>query len=229
MSPNPPASGQRPFLGGLLAVAGAVRRRWRRIWTTPLEELPDIPPIIAHYRAWTRHPLIERIPGGWRYRGRDYPDVLHVGGASAAILSVASQYCQGTGIDVGAGFWPFPGATPIDAARGPGLATTLDDVSDGSVDYVFSSHCLEHIEDWRAELERWCAKVRPGGVVFLYLPHATCEIWLPGSPFVGDGHKWSPTAPILVQYFTALGWTPVEVSETPDGMQSFHVCARKPV
>lgn len=35
---------------------------------------------------------------------------------------------------------------------------------------VYSSHCLEHCEDWRAALAEWCMMLRPGGRLFLYLP-----------------------------------------------------------
>lgn len=40
-----------------------------------------------------------------------------------------------------------------------------------SVDAIFSSHCLEHIEDYRAALAAWWDIIKPGGHLVLYLPH----------------------------------------------------------
>lgn len=42
----------------------------------------------------------------------------------------------------------------------------------GSADAVFSSHCLEHIEDYEAALRAWWALIKEGGHLCLYLPHA---------------------------------------------------------
>ena len=50
---------------------------------------------------------------------------------------------------------------------------------DGEVDYIFSSHCLEHINDWVATLNYWSTKIKEGGVIFLYLPDYSQEYWRP--------------------------------------------------
>ncbi len=42
---------------------------------------------------------------------------------------------------------------------------------DGSLDYVLASHVLEHMPDTLAALREWDRVVRPGGVVFLVVPH----------------------------------------------------------
>lgn len=42
---------------------------------------------------------------------------------------------------------------------------------EGSVDAIFSSHCLEHIEDYRAALAAWWSLIKVGGHLCLYLPH----------------------------------------------------------
>ena len=41
-----------------------------------------------------------------------------------------------------------------------------------SIDLVFSSHVLEHVEDWKAVLKEWWRVVKVGGHLALYLPHA---------------------------------------------------------
>jgi SAM-dependent methyltransferase len=99
--------------------------------------------------------------------------------------------------------------------------------ADGSMDFVFSSHCLEHIEDWQAALDEWTQKVRAGGHLFLYLPHPDCAIWRPGSPFVGKGHKWSPTPTVIKEAVTDRGFTIVASDDGPDAMQSFFVCGQR--
>ena len=57
-----------------------------------------------------------------------------------------------------------PDITVADAARLPLFA-------DASVNCVFSSHLLEHIEDWQSALREWWRLVKPGGYLVLYLPH----------------------------------------------------------
>lgn len=191
-----------------------------------LEDYPNAPDFFHAYRYWLAQPDVERAPGGWRYRGRFYPDYLFVGGASFAIFREALKHCTGRGIDVGAGLWPLPGAIPVDLERGPGRQHTLEDFAPRSLRFVFSSHCLEHITDWNAELDRWVQRLASGGILFLYLPHPDCEIWHPGSAFVGDGHKWKPTPALLRDAIAARGGHVVAADDGPDAMHSFHLAAR---
>jgi SAM-dependent methyltransferase len=202
--------------------------RLRALLRRPLESFADAPDLFHAYRGWAAHPALERKPGGWVYKGRFYPDYLTTGGASHAIARVALPLCRGSGVDVGSGLWPLPGAIPVDAARGPGHQRSIRDFADASLDYVFSSHCLEHIGEWREELRVWIAKLKPGGVLFLYLPHPDCGLWEPGSPMVGDGHVWQPTFASIEQALHALGLAVIAADRGPDAMQSFHLCARKP-
>jgi len=193
----------------------------------PLETYPDAPDLFRAYRGWAADPALRRRPGGWEYKGRFYPDYLTAGGASAAIARTALQYCRGKGVDVGSGHWPLPGAEPLDAERGPGAGRTIRDHAPGSLDYVFSSHCLEHIAGWEAELDAWIERLKPGGVLFLYLPHPDCGLWEPGSPMVGPYHVWRPTPAGMRDALRARGLDPVAEDDGPDAMQSFFACARK--
>jgi SAM-dependent methyltransferase len=193
----------------------------------PLELMPNAPILFGAYRHLAAHPDLERRSGGWVYQGRFYPDYLTEGGASGAILREALKFCRGRGVDVGAGFWPLPSAIPLDRERGAGAGRSISEFPDESLDYAFSSHCLEHIQDWREALEEWAGKVRPGGTLFLYLPHPDCGIWHPGSPFVGNGHKWSPTPEVIKEAVGDLGFRVIASDDGPDVMQSFYVCASK--
>jgi len=199
----------------------------RKFSTPSLEALPMVPDLFQVYRALHEHPLLKRAQGGWHYQGKFYPDYITVGSVSHGIFQTATKYCNGTGIDIGAGFWPLPGSTAVDSQSGEGLSKTVDDFQDGSLDYVFSSHCLERIEEWRPALQRWIAKLRSGGTLFLYLPHPDCEIWQPGSPFVGDRHKWVPTSQKMMTTLLEMGCELVAQDHGPDAMYSFFICVRK--
>ena len=86
----------------------------------PLEKFQNAPDLFHQYRAFLRQPELTRKPGGWEYKGRFYQDYLTVGGAGHAIFRIALRYCQGTGIEVGAGLWPLPGAVPADEGEQDG-------------------------------------------------------------------------------------------------------------
>lgn len=198
-----------------------------RLKTKPLEALPDCPDLFHVYRYLSQHHEVRRQPGGWEYRERFYPDYLTVGGACHAIFKQALKYCSGHGVDVGAGLWPLPNAIPVDVWRGPGVAKTISEFSQASLDFVFSSHCLEHNENWEVLLQEWISKVKRGGIIFLYLPHPDCGIWAMGSPFVGDGHKWTPSAEIIKGALARLSCVIEAFDDGPDAMLSFWVCARR--
>ena len=160
------------------------------------------------------------------YRGALYPDYLTHGDAASNIVALAKQFCIGSGIDIGANQWPFPGATPIDDRDGEN-AYALDRFSDNSLDYVFSSHCLEHLARWQDALRLWIRKLKPGGILFLYLPHESCALWRPGAPWVGGAHKWSPTWQVLVPFLQSCGMEIVEYSDSRDRYWSFHIVGKR--
>ncbi len=109
-----------------------------------------------------------------KYKGKDYPDYLKEGNACQYIIPIAKQFCKGEGIDIGCGKWPFPGALPYDLI----LDNDAYDLPDKQFDYIFSSHCLEHLEEPYEALKHWKTRLK-GGVLFLYLPHPHMEYWKP--------------------------------------------------
>lgn len=98
--------------------------------------------------------------------GRLFPALLTRGNMMQYVEPIARQFCVGDGLDIGCGEHPFPGALPIDRNRG-GDAMALPD---GQFAFVFSSHALEHVPNPVAAIEHWKTRLRPGGVLFLYLP-----------------------------------------------------------
>lgn len=113
------------------------------------------------------------------FRGKEYPKIVAEGHHSQYIIPTAKKFCTGEGYDIGCNReeWAFPGAKMIDL--------TLDDewnaynLPDKKVDYIFSSHCLEHLPNYMEALEYWTFRIKKGGTLFLYLPHEDCEYWKP--------------------------------------------------
>jgi SAM-dependent methyltransferase len=187
--------------------------------------MPDAPALLINYRGFIESGH-KRMPGGWLYKGEFYPDYLTVGGGLYAIKRIALKYCKGDGLDIGASFWPLPGSLPIDNCDGPGTANRLEDIPDRSQDFVFSSHCLEHIADWQAALDVWTDKLKQGGILFLYLPHPSCGLWRMDNPAMKDIHRWVPTIEIIEEALVQKGYHILEKDEGPDHFFSFYVCAQ---
>lgn len=60
--------------------------------------------------------------------------------------------------------------------------------ADESVDFIFSSHLLEHIEDTHATLTEWFRVIKVSGYLVLYLPHADLYPNI-GQPGANPDHK----------------------------------------
>ena len=94
-------------------------------------------------------------------------------------------FTRGTGLDLGCGpNKTFPHFTGVDSCKDTELfgieikpdvvvetCEKLDRFEDQSQDFVFSSHLLEHIEDYRSALAEWWRVIKVGGYLVLYLPH----------------------------------------------------------
>lgn len=131
----------------------------------------------------------------FHYRGELYPEYLKTGNAMQFIAPTALKFCRGRGLDVGAGKWPLAGAEPVEYSNGQNAYA----LPEGQWDYIFSSHCLEHLQNPVAALEHWQSRLRAGGTLFLYLPHPDMEYWRPQN-CRKHLHTWRPAemARILV-------------------------------
>lgn len=162
----------------------------------------------------------------WRSGSFLCPDYLNHGDAKAFIEHVAKKYCVGRGIDVGASDWPLAGSTPI--RNDPHCnAYKLDQFADGSLDYAFSSHCIEHLDRPCEAVALWARKVKRGGVVFIYAPHPDMLFWRPGGVWVGNGHLWSPTYDALRDMLVKSGCVVEAGFAGPDSYWSMWVAGRK--
>lgn len=91
-------------------------------------------------------------------------------------------YCTGiNGVEVGPGSRPYgpAGTVLIDRYEDFGGANLMDalgdaahlPVADSALDYLISSHCLEHQIDTLCVLDEWRRVLKLTGVMFLVLPH----------------------------------------------------------
>lgn len=113
----------------------------------------------------------------------------------------AVRYFVGNGIDVGCGPDPvslyaelFPRMGQVKSWDLPdGDAQYLEGVPDASLDFVHSSHCLEHMQDPQKALRHWFRVLKPGGHLVCVVPDE--DLYEQGcfpSTFNGD-HKWTFT------------------------------------
>lgn len=112
------------------------------------------------------------------FNGKEYPRFQTNGNAARFIMPFALEFCKGEGVDVGCNRldWKFPGAYPVDPQINQWHAT---DFPYTNLDYVFSSHCLEHVVDWVGTIEYWTDRLKSGGIIFMYLPDYSQEYWRP--------------------------------------------------
>jgi SAM-dependent methyltransferase len=158
-----------------------------------------------------------------KYKSRNYPHLQSEGNASQFAIAYAKHFCQGNGVDIGCNRqeWCFPGATGIDLNFKDGNDAYKFSYSD--LDYVYSSHCLEHLPDWVTALDYWTSKLKVGGVLFLYLPHYNQEYW---RPWNNRKHLHVFTPVMIKDYMMARGYINIFNSER-DINDSFMIVGEK--
>ena len=98
--------------------------------------------------------------------------------------TIVRRYCRGFGCEIGPGVNPqTPRKNTIYLDRYveylAGMPINLDVQADamslpfatGCLDYLVSSHALEHCPDTLRVLEEWSCALKPGGILLLRLPH----------------------------------------------------------
>ena len=86
------------------------------------------------------------------------------------------KYMNGIGLDIGfAGYTEgvvpiLPNCIGVDKDY-PGYDGKTLPFADQSQDYVYSSHCLEHIEDYVKAWQEWHRVVKVGGFIVVVVPH----------------------------------------------------------
>lgn len=164
--------------------------------------------------------MIETI----EFKGHIYPKFQASGNAARFIYPFAQEVCKGRGVDIGCSKkeWCFPGAICVDI--------DFDDEYDalnlpeGEFDYIFSSHCLEHIPNWASALDYWTSKLKSGGVLFLYLPHESQIYW---RPYHNRKHFHQFRMETIWDYLEYSGSFSFEMVSNVDLNNSFAVMAQK--
>ena len=124
------------------------------------------------------------------------------GNEAAKIKYEIVPYTRGQGLDIGCGpFKAFPHFIGVDNGHHakefgweikPDVscvdATKLTMFASQSMDFVFSSHLLEHIQDTRKALKEWWRVIKPGGYLVLYLPDSSLYPKV-GEPGANPDHK----------------------------------------
>ena len=82
----------------------------------------------------------------------------------------------------------------------------LNESTKNELDYIFSSHCLEHLHDWVNVLDYWTSKLKNGGTLFLYLPDYSQVYW---RPWNNRKHLNIFTPEIITDYMKDTGYTNV--------------------
>lgn len=143
------------------------------------------------------------------FKNSIYPAFQAEGNAAQFVIPFAKHLCLGSGVDIGCHKeeWAFPGSKMVDLVFNNG-EDAFNFKGDG-YDYVFSSHCLEHLENWTVALDYWKSKIKTGGVMFLYLPDFSQEYW---RPWNNRKHLHSFTPELLNAWFTENGFENVFVS-----------------
>lgn len=153
------------------------------------------------------------------------------GDEAGKVKYLVVPYTRGAVLDMGCGpSKAFPHFIGVDSCKDTelfGIAIRPDvncDVADpvavaatfepGSCDAIFSSHCLEHIEDHKAALAAWWDVIKVGGHLVLYLPHKDLYPNI-GDPGANPDHKHDFAPDDIMLALHRANWH-LKVSEVRD-------------
>ncbi len=146
---------------------------------------------------------------------------------SSKIAALIVPYTRGRGVDIGCGMrkaWPhfigidnghhFGGQSAHDIA---GDGRDLDLFAPESLDFIFSSHALEHWErdEVPGILANWSRRLKVGGHLCLYLPSANLYPKV-GEEGANPDHKWNVypgDVEAILKEATTCGWEQREQEE----------------
>jgi ADP-heptose:LPS heptosyltransferase/predicted SAM-dependent methyltransferase len=139
------------------------------------------------------------------------------GNESGKIMWELVPYTRGRGLDLGCGpnkaFPHFIGVDNYTATAQFGTqmkpdvacdVTKLDVFGSASMDFAYSSHCLEHVADYQACLKEWWRVIKPSGFLVLYLPDED-EYPKVGEEGANPDHKWNVNAERVIAAMKDVG------------------------
>lgn len=174
-----------------------------------------------------------RLSYGWKnftgieYKGIVYPDYLNDNNAMQHIVEYAKNFCKGRGVDLGGGQNQYPGSINLDVKEGQDIEA-IDNYG-SNLDYIFSSHFLEHTDDPHKVLEKCYTSLREGGTLFLYLPHPDMLYWRPSNPYMQGryGHKHVLIPSEVFRSLIDIGFSIEVKTNSPDYYYSYYVVAKR--
>jgi SAM-dependent methyltransferase len=122
------------------------------------------------------------------------------------------KYMQGYGIELAPSGYEkdietiLPTAIPVDL-KTPGYNGYELPVQDGSQDYIYSSHVLEHIEDYKRAIRSWHKALKVGGYIIVSVPHRDLyerKLDIPVSLHNPDHKRGYTPASLLKEFEEAL-------------------------
>jgi len=130
-------------------------------------------------------------------------------------------YTRGRGLELGSGIQKlYPHFIGVDNRKDAALfghpinpdvavesAERMEFFASNSMDFIFSSHLLEHIEPERVTgaLKEWMRIIKPKGYLTLYLPDED-EYPKVGENGANPDHKWNVNYDRVIQYMRGAGW-----------------------
>jgi predicted SAM-dependent methyltransferase len=157
------------------------------------------------------------------FKNKKYPKFQSIGNAAQFTIPFAKYFCIGVGYDIGCSKkeWSFPGSIPIDLCFNN--EWNAYNLPQENVDYIFSSHCLEHLPNWVDAMDYWYNILKPGGILFLYLPDYKQEYW---RPWNNRKHTHMFSSTIIKDYMEDKGYINIFYSEA-DLNYSFTIVGQK--
>lgn len=123
------------------------------------------------------------------------------------------KYCTGSGLDIGSGgihadrlhdtenkIHPLAIGVDLTQTNLVGRADDLFWFKDGVLNFIFSSHLLEHMPNIEKTLKEWLRVLKIGGYIVLYLP-LEGEYPSVGEPGANSDHKHNLSPNKMIAYF----------------------------
>ena len=103
------------------------------------------------------------------------------------------NYLNGRGLDVGCGKDPLkiPDGEVNTWDKPNGDGQILEGVENGQYDFVYSSHCLEHLENPEEAIANWLRVTKEGGHLYIIVPDYELYEKMQWPSKFGDAHKTS--------------------------------------
>ncbi len=139
-----------------------------------------------------------------------------------------TKYMSGKGLDIGYAGYTSNSQPILDSAIGidvnyPGYNNCILPFDTESMDYVYSSHCIEHIPTPLVAIQDWHRVLKIGGFIVIVVPHQFLyekKANLP-SRFNGDHKRFYTPGKLLNEVEAALKPNTYRVRLLEDGDQGF--------